>query len=163
MVAAGASRHHRAVSWWLLVLVVFAAPLADSIVPVLPGELVVAGAATSLAGGSLPIVAVIALAAAGSLIGECVVLAAARRLAGTPRGDRWASGPKATRARGWLDRWGVGAVLVARFVPAGRTAAAAGFALREGATARFVAAAAAGSLVWAGYLVAVGHSLSALV
>ena len=148
--------------WWLLVLVVFAAPLADSVVPVLPGEIVVAGAATSLAGGSLPVVAVIAVAAAGSLVGECVVLNLSRRFASTDRGDRWASGPKVTRVRGWLERWGLGAVVVARFVPAGRTATAAGFGLQPGSTSRFVMAAGVGSLLWAGYLVAVGHSLTAL-
>ncbi len=147
--------------WWLLVLVGFAAPLADSVVPVLPGELVVAGAATSLAGGSLPVLAVVAIAAAGSLIGECVVLSLSRRFAGTDRGDRWVSGPRTTRVRGWLER-GLGAVVVARFLPAGRTATAAGFGLQPGSTSRFVVAAGVGSLLWAGYLVAVGHSLTAL-
>jgi len=150
------------VPWWLLDVVVFAAPLADSVVPVLPGELVVAGAATSLAGGSLPVLAVVAIAAAGSVIGECVVLALSRRFAGTDRGDRWVSGPKATRVRGWLERWGLGAVVVARFLPAGRTATAAGFGLQPGSTSRFVVAAGVGSLLWAGYLVAAGHSVTAL-
>ena len=46
-------------------LVVFGAPLVDSMVPVLPGEVVVAAAATSLGGGSLPIPVVVAVAAAG--------------------------------------------------------------------------------------------------
>ena len=53
------------VSWWLLLLVVFAAPLIDSIVPLLPGEVVVA-AATSVADVPLPIAAVVVVAAAGS-------------------------------------------------------------------------------------------------
>ena len=155
--------HDRRVTWWLLLLLVFAAPLVDSVVPVLPGEVVVAGAATSLAGGSLPIPAVVTVAAAGSLVGECVVLVATRRLAGTRRGERLAGGPKAARVRRVLDRWGVGAVVVARFLPGGRTAAAAGFALRRDPCRGFVAAAAVGSLIWAGYLVAVGSGVAAAI
>jgi membrane-associated protein len=151
------------VSWWLLVLVVFGAPLIDSIVPVLPGELVVAGAATSLLGGSLPVPAVIAMAAAGSLIGECVVLAGARRLAGTRHGDRITRGRKAARVRQFVGRWGLAAVVVGRFLPGGRTATAATFALRPGPVTGFVAAAAAGSVIWAGYLVGIGSGLAAIV
>jgi membrane-associated protein len=153
----------REVSWWLIVLVVFGGPLVDSIVPVLPGELVVAGAATSLLGGSLPVAAVIAVAAAGSLIGECVVLALAKRLAGTPRGDRITSGPKAARIRRFIGRWGLAAVVVGRFLPGGRTATAATFALRPGPATGFVVAAAVGSLIWAGYLVGVGSGVAAIL
>jgi membrane-associated protein len=163
MVARAPDEQDRGVSWWLLLLVVFAAPLVDSIVPVLPGEVVVAGAATSVAGGSLPVPAIVAVAAAGSLVGECVVLATARRLAGTRFGERLACGPKAARIRQVLDRWGVGAVVVARFLPGGRTAAAAGFALRREPTRAFVAAAAVGSLIWAGYLMAVGSGVAAAI
>jgi membrane protein DedA with SNARE-associated domain len=150
-------------SWWLLLIVVFAAPLVDSIIPVLPGEVVVAGAATSLYGGSLPLPAVVVAAAAGSLIGECVVVASARRLAGTRLGEGLAEGRKTARIRRLLDRWGVGAVIVARFLPGGRTAAAATFALRHNPQRGFVAAAAIGSLLWAGYLVTIGDSVAAVV
>jgi membrane-associated protein len=151
------------VSWWMLVLVVFGAPLLDSIIPVLPGEVVVAAAATTMVGGLLPVPAIIALAAAGSLIGECVVLALAKRLAGTPRGDRIVSGSKAARIRRFVGRWGLGAVVVARFLPGGRTAAAATFALRPGPVTGFIAAAGAGSLIWAGYLVGVGSGIATII
>ena len=150
-------------SWWLLLLVVFAAPLVDSIVPLLPGEVVVAAAATSVADVPLPIAAVVVVAAAGSVVGECVVLTTARRLAGTRRGDRLLGGPKAARVRRVLDRWGVGAVIVARFLPGGRTAAAAGFAMRRDPVKSFVAAAAVGSLIWAGYLVVIGSTVAAAI
>jgi membrane protein DedA with SNARE-associated domain len=149
----------RLVTWWLVVLVVFAAPLVDSIVPVFPGEVVVATAATPLAGDALPTPAVIAAAAAGSLVGECIVLAIARRVAATPRGDRIAFRNRAGRLRRGLERWGVGAVVVARFLPGGRTAAAATFGLRPGPLKGFVLAAATGSLLWASYLVFVGTSI----
>jgi membrane-associated protein len=147
----------------MLVLVVFGAPLLDSIVPVLPGEVVVAAAAATLIGGSLPVPAVIGVAAAGSLIGECVVLAITRRLVGTPRGDRIVSGNKTARIRRFVGRWGLGAVVIARFLPGGRTATAATFALRPGPVTGFVAAAGAGSLIWAGYLVAVGSGVAYLI
>jgi membrane protein DedA with SNARE-associated domain len=62
-----------------------------------------------------------------------------------------------------LARWGVGAVVVARFLRGGRTAAAAGFALRREPTRGFVAGAAVGSLIWAGYLVAVGSGAAAAI
>ena len=149
------------VSWWLLLLIVFAAPLVDSLVPVLPGEVVVAAAATAPTNASPPLAAVVVAAAAGSLVGECVVLAAARRLAGTRRGDRLAHGRRATQVRQVLDRWGVGAVIVARFLPGGRTTAAACFALRHEPNKGFFAAAAVGSLIWAGYLVGVGSGVAA--
>jgi membrane-associated protein len=90
-----------------------------------------------------------------------VVLVGTRCLAGTRRGERLAGGPKAARVRRVLDRWGVGAVVVARFLPGGRTAAAAGFALRRDPSRGFVAAAAVGSLIWASYLVAVGSGVAA--
>jgi membrane protein DedA with SNARE-associated domain len=150
-------------AWWLLLIFVFVAPLVDTIVPVLPGEVVIAGAATSLNGGSLPIPTVVAVAAAGSLVGECLVVAAARRLADTRHGKRLADGPKAARIRRLLDRWGVGAVIVARFLPGGRTAAAATFALRRNPWRGFVVAAAVGSLIWASYLVTVGSGIAAAI
>jgi membrane protein DedA with SNARE-associated domain len=149
----------RTVAWWLVVIVVFVAPLVDSIVPVMPGEVIVAGAATPLAGASLPTPAIIAAAAAGSLAGECIVVAIAHRLAATPRGDRFAGGNKARRVRRWLDRWGVGTVLVARFLPGGRTVAAATYGLGAGPTKGFVLAAATGSLVWASYLAVIGSGI----
>jgi membrane-associated protein len=151
------------VSWWLLVIVVFGAPLLDSIVPVLPGEIVVAAAATSLVGAALPVPAVVVVAAAGSLVGECVVLAIARRVAASPHGDRLVGGPKAARVRRFVGRWGLGAVVLARFLPGGRTATAATFALRPGSATGFVIAAGVGSLIWAGYLVGIGSGISALV
>jgi membrane-associated protein len=163
MVSASRDAHDRDVSWWLLLIVVFGAPLIDSVVPVLPGEVVVVGAATSLNGGALPLWAVVAVAAAGSLVGECVVLVAARRMAGTRLGGRLIAGGKAERVRRVLDRWGVGAVVIARFLPGGRTAAAAGFALRSAPSGAFLAAAAVGSLVWASYLVAVGGGVMAAI
>jgi membrane protein DedA with SNARE-associated domain len=150
-------------SWWLLLIIVFAAPLVDSFVPVLPGEVVVAGAATSLYGGALPIPAVVAGAAAGSLVGECLVAAVARRMAATRRGERLVGGPKSARIRRLFDRWGVGAVIVARFLPGGRSAAAAAFALRSNPRAGFVAAAAVGSSLWAAYLVTLGSGVAAAI
>jgi membrane protein DedA with SNARE-associated domain len=150
-------------SWWLLLIVVFVAPLVDTIVPVLPGEVVIAGAATSLNGGALPIPAVVAVAAAGSLVGECLVVATARRLADTRRGRSLTGGAKTARIRRLLERWGVGAVIVARFLPGGRTAAAATFALRRNPQRGFVVAAAVGSLIWASYLVTVGSGIAAAI
>ena len=144
-------------------LVVFGAPLVDSLVPVLPGEVVVAAAATSLGGGSLPIPVIVAVAAAGSLIGECVVFALAGRLARTRRGERIAGGDQAAFVRRFIGRWGLGGVVLARFMPGGRTVAAATFALRSGPASRFVVAAGAGSLIWAGYLVGIGSGAAAIL
>jgi membrane-associated protein len=150
------------VSWWLLVLVVFSAPLVDSIVPVLPGEVVVAAAVTSLGGGSLPVPVVVGVAAAGSLIGECLVFALARRLSRTRHGERIARGDKAALVRRFIGRWGLGGVVVARFMPGGRTAAAATFALRAGPVTGYVVAAGVGSLLWAGSLVGVGSGAATI-
>jgi membrane-associated protein len=151
------------VSWWLLVLVVFGAPLVDSVVPVLPGEVVVAAAATSLGGGSLPVPVIVAVAATGSLIGECVVFALAKRLARTRHGERIVGGDKAASIRRIIGRLGLGGVVLARFMPGGRTAAAATFALRSGPVTGFVVAAGAGSLIWAGYLVGIGSGAAAIL
>jgi membrane-associated protein len=91
------------------------------------------------------------------------VLTFAKRLAGTPRGNRITSGPKAARIRRFIGRWGLAAVVVGRFLPGGRTATAATFALRPGPATGFVAAAAVGSLIWAGYLVGIGSGVAAIL
>lgn len=129
----------------------------DALVPILPSEAgVIAGSAA--AGSTAAIVVVLLVAWAGAVAGDVVAHVAGRRLA-TSRLAR-------SRVARWADRRlppgraarGLGLpVVFGRFLPGGRTAAA----LAAGATAmpwrRYLPASAAGGLLWAAYVVAIGR------
>jgi membrane protein DedA with SNARE-associated domain len=124
----------------------------DALVPILPSEAgVIAGSAA--AGSAAGIVLVLLIAWAGAVVGDIAVHLAGRHL-------------DATRAAVWIRRRaprrhggrGLGLpVVFGRFLPGGRTAAA----FAAGTTAmpwrRYLAASAAGGLLWAGYVVAIGR------
>lgn len=124
----------------------------DALVPILPSEAgVIAGSAT--AGGLAGIVLVLLIAWVGAVVGDVAVHLIGRHL-------------DATRAAAWIRRRtrhhhggrSLGLpVVFGRFLPGGRTAAA----FAAGATAMswrsYLAASAAGGLLWAGYVVAIGR------
>jgi membrane protein DedA with SNARE-associated domain len=125
---------------------------------VLPGETVVIAAAVLAANGSLSIVLVVVTAAVGALLGDNVayglgrggVRRLAERLLDSDRNRLF------DWARRQLQRHGVWIIIVARFIPGGRTATtyAAG-TLGMPCKRRFLPAAAA-ALLWALYSSALG-------
>ncbi|RAY14182.1 DedA family protein [Actinomadura craniellae] len=144
--------------WFYAVL--FTVALVDGFFPVVPSESLVVTAGVYAASGepSLPVVVVVA--AAGAFVGDHVSCWVGRR-----SGGRWERGlPVGSRRRSAFDRAGSvlaergGVVLVvARYVPGGRTAVT----LTMGATGypagRFAFFAAVAAVSWGGYSALVGY------
>ena len=106
-------------------LILFGVSLGDAIFPALPSEsAVIVGGLLSVV-GDLSLGWVIASAAAGAFLGDSTSYAIGRFL-GHPVQNRFFSGRRGTAAlewaRGQLARRGGTLILVARFVPGGRTA-----------------------------------------
>jgi membrane-associated protein len=97
----------------------------DALIPALPSETVVIAAAVLAANGHLSIVLVVMAAGLGALLGDNAAYAIGdsglRRLA-----DRLLRSEKSRRGLEWarsqLDQHGVWIIVVARFIPGGRTA-----------------------------------------
>lgn len=105
-------------------LVVFAVALLDAFLPIVPSETVVITAGVfAAATGEPQVLAVIALASLGAFLGDHVSYQIGRR-AGVL--GRLSLGPRRRRAIGWaadaLNRRGGLLLVVARYVPGGRTA-----------------------------------------
>jgi membrane-associated protein len=132
----------------------------DAVLPVVPSETVVIAASVLAAEGRLWIWLVALAAAAGGflgdvgsyLLGRTVGAAAARRLF---RGD------KAKRRLDWagnaLARHGAAIIVVARFIPGGRTATTFTAGTVHMAWPKFAAADAAGAILWAIYAAGLGY------
>ena len=107
---------------YVLILVVCA---GDAVFPVLPGETIVVAAAVLAANHHLSIALIVLAAASGALLGDNTAYAIGhsglRRLA-----ERFTRSDKSRRRLEWareqLDRHGIWIIVVARFVPGGRTA-----------------------------------------
>jgi membrane protein DedA with SNARE-associated domain len=124
----------------------------DSVLPLVPSEAVIVAAAAM--GGAGVTVGVMAAAALGALVGDVFVHVLGRR-AHRSRLGRWlgrrrsvSGGPRGT---------GAAVVVWGRFVPGGRTCVS----FLSGATGMrwrtYLPAAAAGSVLWAGYVTALGR------
>lgn len=124
----------------------------DALVPILPSEAgVIAGSAA--AGNLAGIALVLAIAWVGAIAGDVLVHVVGRRF-GSSRATSWIRRRLPERRSGR----GLGLpVVFGRFLPGGRTAAA----FAAGATAmpwrRYLAASAAGGLLWATYVVGIGR------
>jgi len=138
--------------------VIAALVLIDSIVPLVPSEAVVVAAAASTAvtnGLSLP--GIIGATTVGAFAGDVVV-----HLLGGYAHGRWLG--RIERTRGWsramelVRRGGVGVVVVGRFVPLGRTAAAFVTGTTTMAWQRYLPAAALGATTWAIVISALGRA-----
>ena len=104
----------------------FAICAGDAFFPVLPSETAMIVAGIQAARGELALEWVIVLGAAGALVGDNVSYAAGRWI-GEPVVDRFFSGERARERLDWAKRFlnerGPYVLVVARFVPGGRTAA----------------------------------------
>jgi membrane protein DedA with SNARE-associated domain len=110
-------------AWTYLLIVVVCA--GDALLPVLPSETIVVAAAVLAANDHLSIALVLLAAATGALLGDNAAYgighSGLRRLAG-----RFMRSDKSRRHLEWgreqLERHGVWIIVVARFIPGGRTA-----------------------------------------
>jgi membrane-associated protein len=143
---------------YLLVLAVCA---GDAVLPLLPSETLVVAAAVLAANHRLNIALIVCAAALGALIGDNAAYAAGRgalrRLV-----DRVLRSDKSRKRLDWahdqLRRHGLWIIVVARFIPGGRTATTyacgtLGMSWRR----RFLPADAAAASLWAVYASALGY------
>lgn len=111
-------------SGWAYAVVLLLA-LLDALVPVVPSETAVITAGVVAAGGDLQLAAVIAAAAAGAFLGDNLSYLIGNRF-GPRVAERFFRGEKARKRIDWtenqLERRGGEMIVVARFIPGGRTA-----------------------------------------
>ena len=145
-------------SEWTYALVL-AIVAGDAVLPLFPGETAVLTAAIIAHGGGLSIVLVILAAIAGAMLGDATSFALGRST-GHRAVERLARGPRARRSVAWsrarLRARGARLVVIARFIPGGRTATTLAAGTLGMATRRFLAADAVGTTLWALYASAIG-------
>jgi len=135
--------------------------LGDAVVPILPSETAAIVCGLQAARGQLSLWAVLALAAAGAFSGDNTSYALGRWIGG-PIQRRLFSGDRAQRRLGWSRRFlqqrGSYVLVVARFVPGGRTAATFTSGLvRLSWPRRFAPYIAIAAIVWSAYAVLLGY------
>jgi membrane-associated protein len=135
--------------------------VGDALIPAFPSETAVIVCGIQAARGQLSLEGVIACAAAGAFIGDNAAYAIGR-WAGTPAVKRFFSGEVAQRrldwARNFLKERGSYVLIVARFIPGGRTAATftAGLVRLRWLT-QFVPYIFVAAIVWAVYAALLGY------
>ena len=144
----------------LTYLAVLGACALDAVVPIVPSEAVVIAASILAAQGKLSIWLVAVAAAAGGFLGDTGshVLG---RTAGAAAARRLFRSPKAKGRLAWagaaLERHGATIIVVARFVPGGRTATTFTAGMVRLSWPRFAAADAVGATLWAAYAAGLGY------
>ena len=141
-------------------LIVFLLAFFDSIVPVVPSETAVITAGVVAASGDLSLPAVIVVAALGAFLGDNAAYWIGRRF-GSRVVDRFFSGEKSRRRIEWakeqLAERGGQLIVVARFIPGGRTAVTLSAGLVRYPWGRFVAFDIVAALFWALYASLLGY------
>ena len=140
--------------------IVWALALGDSVVPILPSEAALITAGLLCVVGDLSLGWVILAGALGAFCGDAIAYALGRFL-GRPFQKRFLSGERATRALSWsrgqLDTRGGLLLVVARYVPGGRTAATFTCGLTRYPYAKFAGFDALAAISWAVYASVIGY------
>lgn len=130
----------------------FALAMFDVVFPLLPSETAVITAGTLAADGKLFVVFVVATAALGAFAGDNLSYLLGR-VVGEPVAERLFRGDKGKERLRWarklLDRHGALVIVVARFLPGGRTATTFAAGAVEMDWRRFAAFDAIAALAWA--------------
>jgi membrane protein DedA with SNARE-associated domain len=147
-------------AWWSYPLI-FAVSMIDAFFPVVPSESVVITAGNLASSGDLWLLGVIAAAAGGAIVGDNVSYAI-----GKYAGEHTVKGlfrsDKARRGFEWaeeqLERRGFYIIVIARFIPGGRTAVT----FSSGYThampwRRFIVADVCAGLIWGTYAAMLGY------
>lgn len=147
-------------AWWSYP-VIFAVSAIDAFFPLVPSETTVITAGVFASSGDLNLVLVILFAAAGAIVGDNISYGI-----GTLVGERtiktWFSSEKSHRRLEWaerqLDERGAYIILIARFIPGGRTAVtfASGYT-HALSWRRFLRYDIVAGLVWATYAALLGY------
>jgi membrane-associated protein len=141
-------------------VVLFGIAALDAVVPVVPSETLAITAGVLAGLGKLHLGTVIPAAAAGAFIGDSSMYLIGRKF-GRPARERLFRGPRAQRVLGWaekqLDERGPYLILIARFVPGGRTATTFTAGMVHFRAAVFFPLAAVAAVAWACYAVLLGY------
>jgi membrane-associated protein len=141
-------------------VVAFVVPMLDAFLPVVPSESVVIGLGVLAAGSfDLRLIPLVLLVAVGAFCGDNISYWLGDRF-GSRVADRLMSGRRGRRSREWaertLDSYGMRLLIVARFVPGGRTAVTVTAGLTHYDRRRFVPAVAIASVLWTAYAFGIG-------
>ena len=140
--------------------IVFLLAFLDALVPVVPSETVVITAGVVASAGDLSLPLVISAAAAGAFLGDNTAYLIGRRF-GSRAQERFFSGEKARKRIEWAERQleerGGELIVVARFIPGGRTAVTLSAGMLRFRWPRFVLFDAAAALSWALYAALLGY------
>lgn len=144
--------------WAYVVVLAFA--VVDALLPIVPSEASVITAGVVAASGDLLLPAVIAAAAVGAFAGDNLAYLLGRRFGGRVQ-ERFLRGPKAQRRVEWAQRQlkerGGEMVIVARFIPGGRTAVTLSAGTLDFPWRRFATFDAIAAAVWALYASLLGY------
>lgn len=147
-------------AWWNYPLI-FVVAMLDAFFPVVPSESVVITGGVVAAGGNLDIAAVIALAAAGAIVGDNVSYFIGSWL-GEHTAKRILRGERSRKGFEWAERQleerGTYLIVIARFIPGGRTVVtlSAGY-VHTLSWRRFVVADVVAGVIWATYAALLGY------
>jgi membrane-associated protein len=140
--------------------ILFAFAFLDALIPIVPSETAVITAGVVAASGDLSLGLIIAAAAAGAFLGENTAYFIGRRFGGRAT-ERFFTGDKAKHRLDWaeeqLDERGGQLIVVARFIPGGRTAVTLSAGTLGYPWRRFAAFDLAATLLWATYSALLGY------
>jgi membrane-associated protein len=139
---------------------IVAAVAFDSLLPVAPGETVMITAGILAASGDLTLLLVVGAGMAGSILGDNLSYGLGASL-GRRAERRFFSSPKSRQRVEWareqLRRRGALIIVVARFIPGGRTATTFSAGALEMPWRRFLAIDVLAAAVWATYIALLGY------
>ncbi|MCV7378291.1 hypothetical protein BST11_18550 [Mycobacterium alsense] len=146
-------------SWWAYPLILFSCTF-DAVLPILPSETALLTGGILAADGSMLLAGVIAMAAIGAFAGDNIAYWIGHSADDWAR--RWiARGDRGKRSLEWahreLERHGGPLVIVARFLPGGRTATTIACGVLDFPYRQFLAYDAAGAVVWATFTTLIGY------
>ena len=146
-------------SWWGY-LVVFGVSYLDAIFPLVPSETTVVTAGVLASAGDMSLALTILLAATGAFLGDNTAYLIGRHF-GDRVERRFFSSDKARGRLRWaerqLDERGGEIILVARFIPGGRTAVTLSAGALEMRWRRFAIYDAIAATIWASYAALLGY------
>ena len=144
--------------WAYLILFLFA--FLDALVPLVPSETAVITAGVVAASGDLSLGLIIPAAAAGAFLGDNTAYLIGRRFGGRAT-ERFFSGDKAKQRLGWaeeqLNERGGELIVIARFIPGGRTVVTLSAGTLGYPWRRFVLFDAIAASIWALYAALLGY------
>lgn len=147
-------------AWWSY-LVIFAVAMVDAFFPLVPSETTLVIGGSFAASGDLSLPLVILAGAAGAVIGDNISYGLGT-LVGERTVKKWFVGEKAHKRFEWaertLDERGAYIIIIARFIPGGRTAVtfSAGY-VHSLAWRRFIVYDVVAGLIWATYGALLGY------